>query len=113
MKPPVTNSINLIGSVTIGFFFLSSPSISLLVFAKRAAKRVFIFVANSRIYSFFFFYFLSVCETRNKIYSPLVDSSMGDKISFKIIVESCPTGFDFVYDLNCVANLTKKVNDAR
>lgn len=33
---------------------------------------------------------------------------MGDKISFKIIVESCPTGFDFVYDLNCVANLTKK-----
>lgn len=72
MKPPATNSINLIGSVTIGFFFPFLSSLFLLVFAKRAAKRVFIFVANSRIYSFFFFYFLSVCETRNKIYSPAI-----------------------------------------
>lgn len=94
MKPPATNSINLIGSVTIGFFFLSSPSISLLVFAKRAAKRVFIFVANSRIYSFFFFtFFLFAKHVIKYILRPLVDSSMGDKISFKIIVESCRDRF--------------------
>lgn len=41
----------------------------------------------------FFFYFLFVSETRNKIYSPLVNSSMGDKISFKIIDESCSDWF--------------------
>lgn len=113
MKPPATNSINLIGSVTIGFFFLSSPSISLLVFAKRAAKRVFIFVANSRIYSFFFFTFFLFAKHVIKYILHWWIHRWGIKYLLKLLLNRVVTGFDFVYDLNCVANLTKKVNDAR
>lgn len=106
LKPPATNSINLIGNVTTVFL-----SFLLLPFPLRiyqAVKRGFIFVANSRIYSFFFFTFFLLAKHVIKYILHWWIHRWGIKYPLKLLVNRVRTGFDFVYDLNCIANLTER-----
>lgn len=110
LKPPAMNSINLIGNVTTVFLsFLLLLPFPLRIYQARSEMRFYFCCQFANL----FFYFLFVSETRNKIYSPLVNSSMGDKISFKIIGESCSDWFRLCLWFELYREFNRKVNDAR